>query len=314
MYFRAMKKVLVTDYVHPSLIEGLEAMSYTVQYDQNFPPDQLNQILPELHGIVINTKSKMTAERIGLGSNLEFIARLGSGLDIIDLEAAAKRGIKVINTPEGNCDAVAEHAIGMLLSLNNNLRLSDKEVRQGQWSREKNRGVELGQKTLGIVGLGNTGRALARKLSNWGLEMLYYDPYVYDVPGDLAHIQRVEWAELISKSDVISLHVQLTEETKHMVASDFFENCKNELVLINTSRGAVVKTIDLVEALEQGKIRGACLDVFENEKPQTFTDIEKEIYGRLYKMENVLLSPHVAGWTHESLKRIADVMLNKLKS
>jgi len=308
-----MKKVLITDYVHPSLIEGLENMGYVVDYDRDFPPGNLDAVIPDLHGIVVNTKSRMTAHRIGLGDRLEFIARLGSGLDIIDLEAARAKGIKVINTPEGNCDAVAEHAIGMLLCLTNNIMAADSAVRRKKWDRELHRGTELGGKTLGIVGMGNTGAALARKLSSWGLGMVFYDPYVYRSPSEIPGLQKVEMDQLTEKADIISFHVQLTEETRHMADEAFFSSCKDGVIVINTSRGAVVETKALVNALESGHLGGACLDVFENEKPDTFREEEHVLYERLYGMSNVVLSPHIAGWTHESLKRIADVMIKKLK-
>lgn len=307
-----MKKVLVSDYVHPNLISGLKERGYEVHYDRHFEPQDLDAVLSELKGIVINTKMPMTRERIMKAEKLEFIARLGSGLDIIDLDTAKQRNIKVINTPEGNCDAVAEHAIGMLLSLSNNLRTADTQVRHRIWKREENRGFELGGKTIGIVGLGNTGRAMSRKLSCWGLEIIYSDPYVGDIPADLNYLKAVKLEELAEMSDIISLHVQLTEETRHLVNDAFLNRCKDGAILINSSRGAVVDSHALVNALENNKLAGACLDVFENEKPPSFSDEENQLYDRLYAMENVVLSPHVAGWTHESLKRIAEVMLKKL--
>jgi D-3-phosphoglycerate dehydrogenase len=307
-----MKKVLVSDYVHPSLISGLKERGYDVHYDRHFLAQDLDSVLSELSGIVINTKIPMMRERIMKAEKLEFIARLGSGLDIIDLEAADERNIKVINTPEGNCDAVAEHAIGMLLSLSNKLLAADRQLRQRIWKREENRGFELGGKTIGIVGLGNTGRAMCRKLSCWGLEIIYSDPYISDIPADLSYLKAVKTEELAEMSDIISLHVQLTNETRHLVDEAFLKRCKNGAILINSSRGAVVDSHALVNALENKKLAGACLDVFENEKPLTFSNEENKLYDRLYAMENVVMSPHVAGWTHESLKRVAEVMLKKL--
>jgi len=307
-----MKKVLVSDYVHPKLISGLEERGYDVHYDRHFKPQDLDSVLSELKGIVINTKMPMTRERIIKAEKLEFIARLGSGLDIIDLETAQQRDIKVINTPEGNCDAVAEHAIGMLLSLSNKIIRADKQVRKRIWNREENRGFELGGKTIGIVGLGNTGRAMSRKLSCWGLEIIYSDPYVRDIPADLSYLKAVKLEELAEMSDIISLHVQLTDETRHLVNDAFIDRCRDGTILVNSSRGAVVDSHALVNALENKKLAGACLDVFENEKPSSFSDEENKLYDRLYAMENVVLSPHVAGWTHESLKRIAEIMLEKL--
>ncbi|MGA0233832.1 MAG: NAD(P)-dependent oxidoreductase, partial [Saprospiraceae bacterium] len=221
-----MKKVLVSDYVHPSLISGLKERGYDVHYDRHFLAQDLDSVLSELSGIVINTKIPMMRERIMKAEKLEFIARLGSGLDIIDLEAADERNIKVINTPEGNCDAVAEHAIGMLLSLSNKLLAADRQLRQRIWKREENRGFELGGKTIGIVGLGNTGRAMCRKLSCWGLEIIYSDPYISDIPADLSYLKAVKTEELAEMSDIISLHVQLTNETRHLVDEAFLKRCK----------------------------------------------------------------------------------------
>jgi len=304
-----MKKVLITDYVHENLITGLKSMGFDVIYDSGFQPDALEAILPKLVGIVINSKIKMYAERIKLGKNLLFIARLGSGLEIIDLKVAQMQGVHVFNSPEGNRNAVAEHAMGMLLSLANNITKGDREVRQKVWNREQNRGFELAGKTMGIVGLGNTGQSLVRKLSGWALDLVYYDPYVPNSD----YIESVSLEELQLRADIISLHVQLTPETRNLVDTHFINKCKKGFVLINTSRGGVVNTNDVVNGLENGQILGACLDVFENEKPLTFTSEENSLYNRLYDMENVVLTPHVAGWTHQSLLRISEVLLQRIK-
>jgi len=309
-----MKKVLVTNYVHPQLIKGLEALGYEVTYDEDYDPAQLNELLPQLTGIVINTKIKMYAERIQQAEKLKFIARLGSGLDIIDLPAAAAAGIAVFNSPEGNRNAVAEHAVGMILCLANNIRRGDGEVRKKLWNREANRGFELEGKTLGLIGLGNTGQALARKMSRWGLRIIYSDPYVLDIPKDLEYLEPVSIDQLRMDADLISLHVQLTKETDNMVDEAFLSKCKKGLILINTSRGAVVNTASLVEALEKGHLSGACLDVYHNEKPHTFSEEEHQLFNRLYAMDQVILTPHVAGWTHESLRKIAEVLLEKISN
>ena len=309
-----MRKVLITNYVHDHLPEGLTKMGYIVEYDQNFDPQDLTSVLPDLCGIVINSKIKMTREMQALAPKLEFIARLGSGLEIIDLVAAEENGIAVYNSPEGNRNAVAEHAIGMLLGLANNIRRGDASVRQKLWNREEHRGFELEGKTLGIIGLGNTGRELARKLSPWALRLIYNDPYVLEVSKDLANITYTDINQLQQDADIISLHVQLTHQTRGMVDYDFLKKCRKGVILINTSRGAVVQTEGLVRALEEGHVSGACLDVFENEKPHSFTLEENQLFERLYAMDNVVLTPHVAGWTHESLWKIADVLLDKIRS
>ncbi len=309
-----MKKVLVTNYVHDHLLTGLERIGYTVEYDQNFDPQGLATVLPDLSGIVINSKIKMTSEMQALAPKLDFIARLGSGLEIIDLVAAKKNGIAVFNSPEGNRNAVAEHAIGMLLGLANNIRRGDASVRQKRWNREAHRGFELEGKTLGIIGLGNTGRELARKLSPWALRIIYNDPYLLEVPEDLSNITYTDINQLQKDADIISLHTQLTEETRGMIDYDFLKNCRKGVILINTARGAIVQTQGLVRALEEEHVSGACLDVFENEKPHSFTLEENQLFERLYAMDNVVLTPHVAGWTHESLWKIAKVLLDKIGS
>ncbi|NNF20987.1 MAG: hypothetical protein HKN67_03520 [Saprospiraceae bacterium] len=308
------QKVLVTDHCHKVLRDGLGQLGYDVIFEPDFNPVNLAEAVVDLTGIVINSKIKMTAEIIDQAKNLKFIGRLGSGLEIIDLDYARTKGIKVFNSPEGNRNAVAEHVMGMLLCLCNNLLRSDKEVRHKIWKREANRGMELSGKTIGIIGLGNTGSSLARKLSGWALDVIYYDPYVLNTPEELNYISKVGLETICERADIISLHVPLTEETRWMVDEEFLSKCKESLILINTSRGNVVKTSDLVKHLESGRIKGACLDVFENEKPHQFTSEEDQLYSKIYAMDNVVLSPHIAGWTHESLFKIGDVLLSKIST
>ena len=307
-------KVLVTNYVHPSLMTGLEQLGYETIYDPDFDPKELEKVLPTLTGIIINTKIKMTAERIRMAKQLKFIGRLGSGLDIIDLPEAEIQSVAVLNSPEGNRNAVAEHALGMLLCLANNIRRGDKEVRQKVWNREQNRGFELEGKTVGLIGFGNTGQAFARKLSRWALRVTYCDPYVLDIPEEFSNIERVTINQLQREADIISLHVQLTGETRRMIDENFLSNCKKGLVLINTSRGSVVDTRSLLDSLEKGHVSGACLDVYENEKPHSFNTEENQLYDRLYSLDRVVLTPHIAGWTHESLQKIAETLVMKIKA
>lgn len=308
-----MKRVLVANYVHPTLVSGLKSLGYEVLYEPDFQPSSLEQVLPSLHGIVINTKIRMTADRISLAKNLKFIARLGSGLDIIDLPTARKQGVAVFSAPEGNRNAVAEHALGMLLSLANKLREADQCVRDKQWDRESCRGFELEGKTIGLIGFGNTGQAFASKLSSWTLDLIYNDPYVLNVPKGLRTFKSVTIDQIKESADIISLHVQLTEETKQMIDAKFLAECKKGVILINTSRGAVLDTEALILAMESKHVSGACLDVFQNEKPHSFTESQHQLFDRLLSMENVVLSPHVAGWTHESLYKIAKVLLKKIE-
>ncbi|MDF1696550.1 MAG: NAD(P)-dependent oxidoreductase [Saprospiraceae bacterium] len=307
-----MVRALVTDYVHPLLIDGLKERGYEVDYNTNVNMDTLPEVIHRYTLVVINSKIRMFKDIIDLAPMLKFICRLGSGLEIIDLEYAAKKNIQVINTPTGNNNAVAEHAMGMLLALANNLIRADREVRQFQWNREKNRGWELKGKTLGIIGFGHTGSQFAKKLSSWELNILSYDKYRSEYGPEWDFVDKVALEDILNKSDVISLHLPMTEETRNFVDWDFINRCKDKVIILNTSRGKVVKTLDLVEALEEGRVGGACLDVFENEKPHTYSHSETNTYTRLNSMENVVLSPHIAGWTFESLEKIAQVTLNKI--
>jgi D-3-phosphoglycerate dehydrogenase len=307
-----MAKALITDYVHPSLITGLEERGYTIDYDTSITMETLPAIIHAYKLVVINSKIKMFKDIIDKAPLLKFICRLGSGLEIIDLEYAEQKNIRVINTPTGNNNAVAEHAMGMLLTLSNNLLRCDRQVKQMIWNREKNRGWELKGKTIGIIGFGHTGSQFAKKLSSWELNILSYDKYRENYGPEWDFVSRVALEDILKESDVISLHLPLTEEVRNLVDWQFINRCKDKVIILNTSRGKVVKTLDLVEALEQGKVGGACLDVFENEKPHTFSLSETNTYSRLYSMENVVLSPHVAGWTVESLEKIAHVTLTKI--
>lgn len=307
-----MAKALITDYVHPSLIIGLEERGYAIDYDSSITMDTLPSIIHAYELVVINSKIKMFKDIIDKAPLLKYICRLGSGMEIIDLEYADQKNIHVINTPTGNNNAVAEHAMGMLLALSNNLMRSDRQVKQMIWEREENRGWELKGKTIGIIGFGHTGSQFAKKLSSWELNIISYDKYRENYGPDWDFVSRVALEDILKESDVISLHLPLTEETRNLVNWKFINSCKDKVIILNTSRGKVIKTLDLVEALEQGKVGGACLDVFENEKPHTFSLSETNTYTRLYSMENVVLSPHIAGWTIESLEKIAHVTLTKL--
>lgn len=309
-----MCKVLITDKVHPLLTEGLVQEGFQVIYDTSVENNELSKIIHQYSGVIINSKIRMDKIMIDNAVNLKFIGRLGSGLEIIDVKYAKRKGIKVINSPEGNRNAVAEHEMGMLLALLNNLIRADREVRQFHWDREKNRGRELKGKTLGIIGMGNTGCALAEKLSSWGLNILSYDKYRKRYPAQLRYVRKCELQELITQSDIISLHLPLTNETRYMVDATFLSHCKDGVIISNTSRGEIVDTAALIKALHNGKVSGACIDVFENEKPESYNVSENQMYAQLYAMDKVILSPHIAGWTQESLEGIAQVLLEKIKA
>jgi D-3-phosphoglycerate dehydrogenase len=254
----------------------------------------------------------MDVATIDSNPNLEFIARLGSGMEIVNIPYARKKGVRVINAPEGNSNAVGEHAMGMLLALINNLIRSNKEVKNFEWNREKNRGFELKGKTIGIIGVGHTGRSFAKKLQGWDVSVIGYDKYKNGYGSELGYIQESSLEVIQEKADIISFHLPLTEETRHYCNNQFLETCTKQVIIINTSRGVVVKTADLIKQLSRGKVIGACLDVFENEKVATYSEPEKEMYQQLFSFDNVIVSPHVAGWTQESLKSIADLVFERI--
>ncbi|MEZ4891453.1 MAG: NAD(P)-dependent oxidoreductase [Saprospiraceae bacterium] len=310
-----MKSVLITDDCHPVLIEGLVSLGYVCEFQPNITQQETLGQIPGYEGLIINSKIRVDQNFLDAAVNLKFIGRLGSGMEIVDQGYAEKKKIAVFSSPEGNRNAVAEHALGMLLSLANNLNRGDYEVRQNIWNREENRGFELKNKILGIIGFGNTGSQFARKLLGMEMQILAFDKYnPVDNRVEDAMVKASSMEEIQARADIISLHLPLTEETRYIVDKEFISGCKNGFILLNTSRGKCVKTKDLIVALETGKVGGACLDVFENEKPGTFSEDEKKMYDQLHAFENVIFSPHVAGWTHESKKLLAEILLEKIKS
>jgi D-3-phosphoglycerate dehydrogenase len=306
------RKVIITDDVHEDLKTGLKHRGWSVDYNPDISPLQLKEIISEYTGMVINSKIIADAGLLECATNLKWIGRLGSGMEIIDQAYALEKGIQLINTPEANCNAVAEHALGMIISLLRNITIADQEVRDKIWLREKNRGLELKYRTIGIIGYGHTGQRFEELLRGFGAKVLVYDKYkqLSDQPGRYSAVPDLKGIK--ESADLISLHIPLSPETKYLIDKDFIGSCRNNFYLINTSRGPVVNTSDLLEGLKTGKVKGACLDVFENERPLTFNSEEGRIYEELYHMKQVVLSPHIAGWTYESLQLIAQVMLEKL--
>ncbi|MEX2379901.1 MAG: NAD(P)-dependent oxidoreductase, partial [Vicingaceae bacterium] len=264
-------------------------------------------------GAVIRSKFKFDREVFDVAPHLKWIARSGAGMENIDTELAEKRGVKCFNSPEGNRDAVAEHSIGMLLTLFNQLIQADAEVRMGEWNREKNRGIELKGKTVGILGYGFMGGAFAKRLKGFDVNVIAYDKYKSGFGNDF--VQEVDLPTLFDQSDVLSLHLPLTEETTFMVNANFINRFKKPIYLINTARGKNVKTADLVTALKSGRVLGACLDVLEYEKTSfesLKTDELTEDFQYLRTSNKVILSPHVAGWTQESYVKLSTVLAEKI--
>lgn len=305
-------KVLITDDLHSLLKEGLIADGYEVDDKPDIAPEQVLAIINEYTGLVINSKIYAGAELLGKASKLKFVCRAGSGLEVIDLPFAAAHNIAAINSPEGNRNAVGEQALGMLLGLMNNIVIANGETKNTQWLREKNRGEELSGKTVGLIAYGNTGEAFAKLLRGFDVQILAYDKYKKGFGNE--YIKESTLEEIYECADVLSLHLPLTTETQYMVDYKFLSSFKKPYWFINTSRGKVLRTADMLRALEEGKIKGAALDVLENEKLSSYTAKEQELYTRIASKPNIILTPHIAGWTHESKRKIAETLLQKIRT
>ncbi len=306
-------KILHIDSNHPLLWEQLEQAGFQNEADFTSSKQEIEAKIENYHGIVIRSRFKIDKTFLDKATNLQFIARVGAGLESINCDYAIAKGIHLIAAPEGNANAVGEHAIGMILSLFNNLNKANNEVKSGQWKREANRGHELEGKTVGIIGYGNMGKSFAKKLRGFDVTVLCYD--ILPNKGD-ANATQVSLEELQERADVLSLHTPWTPETDKMINADFINQFKKPFWFINTARGNSVVTADLVEALKSGKILGAGLDVLEYEKLSFETLFEGEkpaAFEYLLHAENVLLTPHIAGWTFESHQKLAQTIVNKIK-
>ena len=307
-------KILHIDSNHPVLLQQLQEAGFENHEDFKSSKEAIEAKIKDYHGIVIRSRFKIDKNFIDKATNLQFIARVGAGLESIDCDYASSKNIALIAAPEGNRNAVAEHSLGMLLSLFNNLNRADREIRAGHWNRESNRGHELDGKTVGIIGYGNMGKWFAKKLRGFDVEVLCYD--IKDNVGD-ENAKQVSLTELQQKTDVLSLHLPWTPETDKMINTAFINAFTKAFWILNTSRGKNIITADLVEALQSKKILGAGLDVLEYEKLSFETLFQDkntpEAFQYLLEADNVLLSPHVAGWTFESHERLAQTIVDKIK-
>ena len=305
-------KILHIDSNHSLLWEQLEQAGFSNEADFTSTKQEVEDKIKNYHGIVIRSRFKIDKTFLDKATNLQFIARVGAGLESIDCDYATAKGIHLIAAPEGNANAVGEHALGMLLSLFNNLNKANNEVKSGQWKREANRGHELEGKTVGIIGYGNMGKSFAKKLRGFDVTVLCYD--ILPNMGD-SNANQVPLSELQERADVLSLHTPWTPETDKMINADFINQFKKPFWFINTARGNSVVTVDLVEALKLGKILGAGLDVLEYEKLSFETLFEGDkpaAFEYLLQAENVLLTPHIAGWTFESHQKLAQTIVDKI--
>ena len=307
------KKVLFIDSVHPVLAERLEEAGYRCEWKTDLKRQESLAILSEYHGVVIRSKFKFDQEAFEAAPELQWIARSGAGMENIDLVHAKSKGVHCFSSPEGNRDAVAEHALGMLLSLFNRLSIADQEVRRGEWNREANRGIELKGKTIGILGFGYMGQALAQRLKGFDCRIVAYDKYKEGYAPD--YVQEVDEASFFAQTEILSIHLPFTEETNGMINQSYLGQFAHSLYVINTARGKNVVTKDLLDALDNGKVLGACLDVLEYEALSFEALNAEELpapFRRLQASDKVLLSPHVAGWTHESYKKLSLYLAEKI--
>jgi len=307
-------KVLLIDTNHIHLKKGLEELGLICDEDYTSSKEKIEEKIQKYDGIVIRSRFNIDSGFIDKASNLKFIARVGAGLENIDVNHAENKNILLIAAAEGNRNAVGEHALGMILSLFNNLKKGDTEIRNGKWLREDNRGLELEGKTVGIIGYGNTGKAFAKKLMGFDVDVIYHD--IKQNVGN-QNAEQVSLNEIFERTDILSLHTPQTDLTNRMVDQNFINKFRKPFYLITTARGTAVVIHDLMEAIEQNKILGACLDVLEFEKSsfENFFDPNNQLpneFRDLIKSEKVLLSPHVAGWTLESKFKLADTIVKKV--
>ena len=304
--------VLICDIIHESIFPMLEKVSISFDYMPNIDRNQIKLIIYKYDGLVIRSKTTVDSDLLGDQYKLKFVARPGAGLDLLDIDELNKRNIKVFNSPEGNRDALGEHALGMLLSLANNIVKGDKEVRQKIWDREGNRGFELKGKTIGIVGYGQMGSAFAEKLSGFSCKVIAYDKKENKFPSNFAN--RVSQQILFEESDIVSFHIPLDENNINLVNEAYLNKFKKNIVLINTARGKILVLEDLLKLIDSGKVKAAALDVLENEKLDRLSPKEEVTFYKLISSNKVILTPHVGGWSFESYVKMNEVIVEKIRS
>ena len=305
-----MMRILLLDKNHPLITKQLSAKNCILEEDFTSPYDEVCAKIQNYDGVIIRSRIPLDKNFLEHGRNLKFIARVGAGMENIDIPVAEKLGIKLINSPEGNRDSVAEHVVGMLLILMNRLFIASQEVKNGIWLREENRGDELLGKTVGLIGYGNMGKATAKRLSGFGCRVIFHD-ILPNLSDEFA--TQISLEELKEKAEVVSLHIPLNEQTHYLINEKFIAEMKNSFYFVNTARGKNVETKYLVEALKSGKVKGACLDVLEYEKA-SFEKLESdnEDLDYLLNSEKVIVTPHIAGWTHQSKEKLAQVIVDKI--
>ena len=301
---------LVVDDMHASLFTFAEKVGIAVDYCPEITREEILSCIGNYEGLIVRSKTVVDEALLKKAVKLKILARAGAGLEQIDIAAAERRGIVLVHGGEANCDTVAEHTIGLLLSLLHKIAAADAEVRSYFWDREGNRGTELMGKTVAVIGYGNTGKAFAKRLSCFGCRVLTYDKYLQNYSDD--HASESSYDVIRREADIVSFHIPLNSENKYLIDEAYLQKFEKPIFLLNTSRGGILKTEALIQALESGRVRGAGLDVLENEKLTELTEEQKQVFGYLTRSKRVVLTPHTAGWSYESYERMNIVLLKKI--